>query len=116
MTTIFERVKTALDTLSPVVPYALDPYKSADGSFPSTYITYLLVNAAAAEHADDAETLRDHLIQITIRCITGLAALPDVDGAMLAADFRKGPARQLPQDPSTGHYAIANDYIFVEEE
>jgi hypothetical protein len=110
MTTIFERVETALGTLNPAVPYALAPYK---GALPDLYITHQLVVGVPEQTADDAETERAYFVQISIFSRTGLASLPEVDTAMSAAGFLKGPERQLPQDPQTGHYGLAKEFTFV---
>jgi hypothetical protein len=109
MTTIFERVTTALTPLN--VPFALDPYL---GTLPDIYLTYLLVDDGAEQHADDDETARRYIVQVSVRSMTGLAALPDVDGAMKAAGFQKRNGRQLPKDPDTGHYGLAKDYVYLE--
>jgi hypothetical protein len=107
MTTIFERVSTALSTLSPAVPFALAPYKS-------TYIAYQLITSPPEAHADNRETARSYLVQISIYRRGGLVSLPDVDTAMIGAGFVKGDWRQLPQDTETGHFGLAKDYTFLE--
>jgi hypothetical protein len=115
MTTIFERVKTALDTLSPI-PVALEPYRVTPGaSLPDTYITYIEVSDVPVAHYDDQETARDYLVQVNIFKRGGLVALPDVDAPMLAAGFTKDQRRQLPADEQTGHYHVAIDYRYHEE-
>ena len=53
MTTIFERITTALNTLSPAVPFALAPYKTT-GELPDLYLAYQLVDGLPEVHADDA--------------------------------------------------------------
>jgi hypothetical protein len=112
MTTVFERVQTALGTLSPPVAHSLAPYKSS-AALPDQFVAYQLIDDSPEQHADDAETVRSYLIQVSIFSRTGLVSLPDVDTAMLAAGFVKGRERQLPQDPSTGHYGLAKEYTFV---
>jgi hypothetical protein len=112
MTTIFERVETALGTLSPAVPFAMAPYKST-GALPDQYITHQLLPSEAAQHADDAETERTYTIQVSIFSRAGLVSLPNVDAAMLAAGFVKSTERQLPQDQATGHYGLAVDYVYL---
>ena len=111
--TIFEIVTTALNTLTPV-PFALDTFLTATGAdLPDTFITYLDVSDVAAQHADDQETERTYRIQVSIFSRSGLVSLPDVDGAMLAAGFQKGPARQLPYNAETRHFGIAKDFIYL---
>jgi hypothetical protein len=114
MTTIFERVKTALNTLSPAVPHALAPYKGA--TLPDTYIVYQLLPSTPEQHADNVETERSYIMQVTTWSKAGLINLPNVKAAMLAAGFHKSGERQLPQDQATGHYGLATDYMYLESE
>ena len=112
MTTIFERVATALGALSPAVPFALAPYRTT-GTLPDVYLAYQLIAGAPEQTADDAETERSYLIQVSIFSRTDLVSLPNVDSVMKAAGFELGPERQLPQDPQTGHYGLAKEYVYV---
>ncbi len=112
MTTVFERVKTALNTLSPAVPFGLAPYKSTT-TLPDIFVTYQLIIGLREQSANDVETERSYLIHISVFSRTGLVSLPDVDAAMLAAGFNKGRERQLLQDPETGHHGLAKEYTFV---
>lgn len=115
MTTIFERVKTALDTLAPI-PVTLELYKTArNASPPDLYITYVLVSDVPVAHYDDQETARDYLVQVSIFKRGGLVGLPNVEAAMLAAGFTKDQRRQLPADEQTGHYHVAIDFRYHEE-
>jgi hypothetical protein len=111
MTTIFERVKNAMDTLSPAVPHALAPY---EGALPDLYVVYQLLSSPPAAHADNVETARANYVQVSIYSRAGLVSLPDVDSAMTAAGFVKDSFRQLPKDLNTGHYGLAKDYMFLE--
>lgn len=111
MTTIFERVETALGTINPAVPFALAPY---EGALPDQYVVHQLLPSPAVEHADNAETARAYSVQVTIWSKSGLVTIPDVDTAMIAAGFQKGDERQLPKDLQTGHYGLAKDYVFLE--
>lgn len=112
MTTIFERVTTALNTISPAVPFSLAPYKST-ATLPDQYMAYQLIISQNEQQADDAETERSYLVQVSIFSRTGLVSLPDVDTAMLAAGFEKSRERQLPQDPQTGHHGLAKEYTYL---
>jgi Cu/Ag efflux pump CusA len=114
MTSIFERVSNALAALTPAVPYGLAPYLSADGTLPDTFLAYQLVASPPEQHADDAETERSYLIQVSIYSRSGLSSLPDVDGVMTAAGFQKGNSRQLLKDPETGHFGLAKEYRYLE--
>lgn len=111
MTTVFERVETALGTINPAVPFAMAPY---EGTLPDQYIVHQLLPSPAVEHADNSETARAYYVQVTIWSKTGLAVLPDVDTAMRNAGFQKGNERQLPKDQQSGHYGLAKDFVYLE--
>jgi hypothetical protein len=108
MITIYEKTSAALTVLN--VPFAMNTYL---GNLPDQYIVYQLITNPAAQHADDEETLRVFRMQVSIYNKDGLINLPDVDGAMLAAGFKKGPGRELPYDRDTGHFGLAHDYIYM---
>lgn len=111
MTTIFERVETALGTISPAVPFALSPYKD---DLPSAYIVHQLINSPPEQHADNEETERSYTVQITLWDKAGIPSTTSVDAAMKAANFEKGDVRQIPQDPQTHHYGLAVEYVYFE--
>lgn len=110
MTTIFQRVETALATISPAVSFALAPY---EGTLPNAYITHQLLFSPAAQHADDAETERVYTVQITMWDKAGMPSEASVDAAMIAAGFLKGNVRQLPKDAQTHHYGLAIEYSYL---
>lgn len=113
MTNIFQKTATALATLSPAIPYALDVYLKSDaGDLPATYITYSLIDSTVEQSADNVEKLREYVMQISIYSTAGLASLPNVDAAMIAAGFVKGSERQLPRDAETRHFGLATDYHY----
>lgn len=112
MTTIFERVKSAMDTLSPVVAHALHPLKSS--TLPDIYITYQLIDGRGAQWADNIESQRDFVVQVNIWKKSGLIGLPNVNAAMIAAGFTPSDERQLPQDQVSGHYGLAKDFTYLE--
>lgn len=117
MTTIFERVNAALSSLSPAVPYAMDTYLSeSGGTLPNQFIVYQLIDGVPTAHYDNEETHRSYRVQVSIASKTGLVSLPNVNAAMLAQGFKKGPERTLPKDQETGHYVLAKDFFFLEEE
>ncbi len=115
MTTIFERVEAALGTINPAVPFAMAPYKST-GTLPDQYVTHQLIDSPPEQHADNRETARSYLVQVTIWSKSGLVSIPNVDAAMTSAGFQKSNWRQLPQDLETGHYGLAKNYIYSEQE
>lgn len=117
MTTIYERTATALGTISPAIPYALDVYLTqSGGDLPDTFLVYSLITGDPVAHADNAETHRSYLIQISIFSRAGLVSIPDVNTAMIAAGFIKSSERQLPYDPETRHFGLAKDFIYLEKE
>lgn len=109
MTTIFEQVEDVLDTLTGV-SYGMGTYLCT-GELPDRYMVYTLIDGVPSQHADDAETQRTYRVQVDIYDRAGLANLPDVDTAMLAAGFTKGPERGLPRDNDSGHYGLSKDYF-----
>ena len=115
MTTIFERVSTALTSLSPAISFAQGAYLTSNNAdLPDTFIVYQLISGVPEQHADDAETQRTYRVQVSIYSRSGLVSLPSVDAAMLAASFTKGPERQLPFDRETRHFGLAKDYYYLE--
>jgi hypothetical protein len=108
MTTIFEQVEDALDTLN--VPYGMGTYL-CNGVLPNQYMVYQMIDGVASQHADDLETQRIYRIQVDIYDRSGLVNLPDVDAAMLAAGFVKGPERQLDSENATDHFGLSKDYF-----
>ena len=116
MTTIFEKVKTALDTLSPAVPFAMDVYQTqGGGDLPDVYLAYSLTDSVPVQHADNVEVGRSDEIQVSIYKRGGLLSLPDVDTAMRAQGFTKGPARMLPFNSESGHFGLATDYYYLHD-
>jgi hypothetical protein len=116
MTTIFERVNDALETLSPAIAFGLKPYLSIDGTLPDKFIDYQLISSPTEQHADNAETERSYVVQVSIWSVDGLDNLPNVDGVMATAGFTKSTFRQIPKDQQTGHFGIAKDYVYLESQ
>ena len=111
MTTIFQRVETALSTISPSISYAAAPYKD---TLPNAYVTHQLINSPAEEHADGVETERSYTMQLNFWDKAGIPSTTNVDAAMKEAGFHKGNVRQLPQDQQTHHYGLAVEYVYFE--
>jgi hypothetical protein len=108
MTTIWKVTRDALRVLD--APVAMNTYV---GDRPDLYLVYQLIDGPAAQSADDGETLRAFRMQVSAWSTDGLANLPDIDGAMLQAGFKKGSMRELPRDPDSGHFGLAQDYIYL---
>ncbi len=115
MTTVFEKVSDALDTLNPTIPYALGQYlTSTGGDLPDVFIVYSEISGVPVQHADNVEKQRTFRIQLSLYSRTGLISLPDVDTAMIAQGFTRGPERQLPYDEGTRHFGLAKDYFYLQ--
>ena len=112
--TIFERVTTALNTLSPKVPFALGIYVPATGSdLPDQFIVFTLVSSVSSQSADDAETERFERVQVTIYNRSGLINLPSVDVVMRAAGFRLSTERQMLFEETTKHFGIEKEFTIL---
>lgn len=112
---IWETTEAALGTLAP--PAVANFYQAASGAdLPDTFLVYFLVSSLPEQHADDDETLRVWRVQVNAYSRAGLASLPDIDRAMLASGFRRGPQRELPYNPLTRHFGLALEYVFLTEE
>ncbi len=115
MTTIFERVKTALGTLSPAIPHRAEVFFTDSGdALPDVFITYALISAPPTLSADNTERERMYRIQVTINARAGLNNLPSVPAAMIAAGFVRANERQLPFDAVSRHFRVAQDFIYTE--
>jgi hypothetical protein len=110
MTTIFEITNNALATISPAVPFALDEHI---GDLPELFLVFHMITGFGQEFADNEETARTYRVQVDIMKRDDLDNLPDVDAAMRAAGFTKGPERQLPKDSTTSHYGLSKDYFYL---
>jgi hypothetical protein len=85
------------------------------GDLPDSYLIYFVVDVSPVQHADNLETIRGWLVQVSIYSRAGLAGLPDVIGAMTAAGFMFVAGRQLDYDIETRHYGIAFDFEWTED-
>jgi len=111
--TIWERVKNALTPLA--TPMAQNQYQVTNGEYPDLYLVYSMVVGTPDGHADDEETERLYLMNVATYCRNGLANLPDVKGAMLAADFTASAERELAFNETTGHYGWSMDFYWLED-
>jgi hypothetical protein len=115
MTTVLERVKTALGNLSPAVPFAYDEYLTANGAdLPDAFIVYFDVVDDSARHADNVETYRLWRIQVSYYSRAGAPAFDNVDTVMLAAGFTKSSGGKLPRDGQTRHFGRRRDYHYLD--
>ncbi len=112
---IWSQVNVALIGLG--LPMAANVYRAANGAeLPDLYLVYFLVSSPPEQHADDVEKLRSYRMQVSIYSRNGLEGLPDVDTAMVGAGFTRGPITEIPFNQVTGHYGLALEYIFLEEQ
>lgn len=111
---IWQRTKTALATLA--VPIYAGAYvaDTPGTAIPDLYLVYILPDMSPAMHADDRETDRSYLMQVSVYSRSGLTNLPDVIGAMTNAGFMFVDGRQLDYDPGTRHFGIAFDFEYLE--
>lgn len=114
MSSIWEITRTALVGLG--VPLAANRYLVQTGQdLPDRYIVYQLISSPPELSADNVEKYRSYRMQVTIWDRTGLAALPDIAGAMVAAGFGRGPFRELPYQDATQHYGLALDFFYLQD-
>lgn len=112
MTTIIQRMDSALSTISPAIPYAYAPYK---GDLPNLFIAFQLLPSPPVQHADNKEKERFYTFQVSIWDKAGNPSETSVDTALLAAGFMKGNVIPLLQDPKTHHYGLAVEYTYLEQ-
>jgi hypothetical protein len=95
---------------------AANTFLAATGNeLPDTFLVYQMISNPAIQQADDDETLRGYRVQVSYYSRTGLAGVPDIDGAMKTAGFTRLPGRELPYNEKTRHFGLALDYHFLEE-
>jgi len=111
--TIWERTKNALSGLGlPMAASAL--IMATEAERPDEYLVYFEVSSAPELHADNLEQQRSHTMQVSYYNRAGLTNMPDIRGAMTAAGFTPGAARELPYNPDTRHFGYAMDFVYVE--
>jgi len=111
--TIFSTTETALNTLVGI-PNAMGVFLTASpDALPDEYLVYTEIVDISRQHADNLEKERVYTIQVSYYSRTGLAGMPDIDGAMTAAGFQRGPGRELPYDFDSRHHGFAKDYTIL---
>lgn len=113
--TIWEITKVTLEGLG-LETAANAMLRDTAALLPDTYLVYQMISSPPAQHADGVEKLRWYRVQVTGYSRDGLASLPDVAAAMVAAGFTKSVFRELPYNELTGHYGYAMEYIWLEDE
>ena len=113
--TIWERMKAAWTSLGEEMAANQYMVDSLD-DLPDRFIVYQMISDPPRQHADNLETSRLYRVQVTVYDRTGLADLPDIEGAMLAADFQRAGSVELPYNRQTRHYGLALDFYYLEEE
>lgn len=113
--TIWERVSAALTPLG--LPMAANVFIVASGAaLPAQYLVYSLISSPPEQFADNAETLRSYLVQVSAYSRSGSASLPNIKTAMTAAGFIAGPMRDLPYDDQLRYFGLAMDFYYSEGE
>ncbi len=111
--TIWEQVEAALAPLG--LPMQAVVYNVAnEADRPDQYLVYLVVDAPPVQHADNLERHRLYQVQVSYYDRDGLAGMPDIPAAMVAAGFTAGSHRGLPYSQQTRHYGYALDFGFLE--
>ncbi len=114
MTTIWERVYTALTPLS--IPMAEGIYRvDTGGAIPNTYISYFVFSIDPVQHADNAEITRAEAVQVSIYKLNTLIGLPDVIGTMIAGGFTFIGGREIEPGLTDDHKGIAFDFEYLED-
>lgn len=112
MSTIWELAEDALDGLGCAV--AANVLVAASEELrPDEYMTFFVFSTTPAQSGDDAETLRNWMVQVSYYNRAGLVGMPDISGAMAAAGFRAGAWRELPYNQQTRHYGMALDFNYL---
>lgn len=111
--TIWERVVSALTSLG-VTMAANVLIVASEAERPAAYLTYFVVTSPAEQFADNLEKGRSWTVQINYYNRSGLAAMPNISGAMAAAGFSPSAQRELPYNQQTRHFGYALDFVYVE--
>jgi hypothetical protein len=110
---IWSIVYSALDPLN--LPLAAGVYIPDSGeSLPDEYLVYTLISSPPELHADNVETLRSYLVQVSYYGRT-LINVPDIAGVMTAAGFTRGEERQIAFNQTTRHHGLAMDFNYLED-
>ena len=117
--TIWERVKTALTTLT--IPVSEGINLQATGSTlptqkPAEFVVYSLVSAPPEQFGDDEITMRSYRVQVSYYSLIGLTGMPDIKALMTVAGFSCGPITEIPYDQSAGYYGVALEFVYTESE
>lgn len=110
MTTIFERVQTALSGLGVPVKNG-----QIDGELPETYIVWQIISAPVEQEADNKLISKLHTVQVNIWSRKGATAYPDVESAMTAAGFAYESGRDLVYSEDSKHSGYGMDFNYLEE-
>jgi hypothetical protein len=114
-TSIWARTLAALTSLG--LPMAANTYVPETGSqIPDAYLVYFLVSSPPELAADNVEMLRSYRMQVSYYSRTGLAVLPGIKAAMVAAGFEADAMTELPFNPTTRHFGISFEFVYLEQE
>jgi hypothetical protein len=111
---VWEITEAALGGLN--LPAAASFYQApSGGSLPDAFLVYFLVSSLPELHGDNAELLRTWRMQVNYYSRRGLGNPPNIDGAMTAAGFTRGPQRELPYNELTRHFGLALEYTWLDD-
>ena len=110
MTTIFERVQTALSGLGVPVENG-----QIEGKLPETYIVWQVISAPVEQEADNKLISKLQYVQVNTWSRRGAVAYPDVETAMTTAGFDYESGRDLVYSETSKHYGYGMDFTYLEE-
>jgi hypothetical protein len=94
-----------------------DPNQPPGPQLPDRFITYFLVDDEGKTWADGEETSHEPRMQVsfyTRKKSDMLTVLDEIEQAIVAAGFTRGPVGHIPYQPDTGHYGWRRDFYFYE--
>lgn len=117
MANIYSTLYTALATLGYTVREQ-GTFTDAE-TLPATFVTYQMIFKNDIAHSDNAPSSNVARVQVALYS-TDPAIKQGADAALFvplkAAGFMRVGGRDLPFDPSTGHYGYTCDYRLYQEE
>ena len=94
-----------------------DPNLPLAPQLPDRYIVYFLVDDEGKTWADGQETSHEPRVQLSYyyRNKSDALTVPDqIEQAVVAAGFTRGPMGHISYQPDTGHYGWRRDFYFYE--
>lgn len=101
------------------IPYDFERFEPdpETGQLPDQFIVYFLVDDEGKTWADGVETSHEPRMQVSFytRKKSDMLTVPDeIEQAIVAAGFTRGPVGHIPYQPDTGNYGWRRDFYFYE--